>query len=97
MWIPEITRKCPHTPVVLVGLKADLRDDLENDVDSKKRSWTPIHSKQGFAMAKEIGAVTYLECSAKNETGIKKVFEEAARAAALHPPRKQKKKKCARI
>ena len=26
-WIPEVTHFCPKAPIILVGTKADLRDD----------------------------------------------------------------------
>ncbi|KAI5289962.1 Rho GTPase [Ascosphaera acerosa] len=36
---------------------------------------------QGLAMAKKIGALRYLECSAKRNRGVKEAFTEAARVA----------------
>ena len=62
--------------IILVGTKLDLRDDI--DTISKQK---PITREQGMSKAKEIGAKIYLECSARNKTGLKAIFEEAARAA----------------
>jgi len=41
---------------------------------------------------KKIGALKYLECSAKTNEGVREVFEHATRAALM--ARKKDKKKC---
>lgn len=30
-WIPEVTHHCPDTPIILVGTKADLREQPETN------------------------------------------------------------------
>ena len=47
-------------------------------------------------MAKDVGAVKYLECSALTQKGLKTVFDEAIRAVLCPPPKKIKSRdKCA--
>ena len=55
-------------PIVLVGTKKDLQVDEQV-------------SEDGHATAKSIGAYAYVECSAKQNEGVREVFEAAARAA----------------
>ena len=77
---------CPNTPIILVGTKLDLRDDKDTIEKLKEKKLTPITYPQGLAMAKEIGAVKYLECSALTQRGLKTVFDEAIRAVLGPPP-----------
>lgn len=44
-------------------------------------------------MAKDLGAVKYVECSALTQYKLKDVFDEAI-VAALEPPVKKPSKKC---
>ena len=76
-WIKEIKHHCPDIPTVLVGLKTDLRDDSETIRKLKFTNSAPVPFREGVRLAKEIGAVTYLECSAKTQNGLKAVFDEA--------------------
>ena len=49
---------------------------------------------QGLSMAKDVGAVKYLECSALTTKGLKTVFDEAIRAVLCPAPAPKKQHKC---
>ena len=49
----------------------------------------PIQYTQGVDMARQIGAVKYLECSALTQKGLKTVFDEAIRAVCEFSPSAQ--------
>ncbi|CCK73036.1 Rho family GTPase RHO2 KNAG_0M01830 [Huiozyma naganishii CBS 8797] len=73
-WAQEVFRYCPDAPIVLVGLKNDLR----NNVDAKLVS--PQMAEQ---VARAIGAKKYMECSALTGEGVDDVFEVATRTSLL--------------
>jgi Rho family protein len=82
-WIHEVRDLCPNVPVILVGLKKDLRTDPVA-IDEMRRKSTefvsPTHADQ---VAKDMGARRYLECSALTGEGVDDVFEIATRASLL--------------
>ncbi|CAF0734429.1 unnamed protein product [Adineta ricciae] len=88
-WTPECKHFCPNVPIVLVGNKKDLRNDEATKRELMKMKQEPVRSDAGRTMADKIGAVGYLECSAKTKEGVREVFEFAARAALA---RKKKRK-----
>ncbi|XP_063660969.1 ras-related C3 botulinum toxin substrate 1-like [Pan troglodytes] len=96
-WYPEVQHHCPNTPIILVGTKLDLRDDKDRIQKLKEKKLTPITYPQGLAMAKEMGAVKYLECLALTQRGLKTVFDEAIRAVLCPPPVKKRKRKCLQL
>ncbi|XP_050426092.1 ras-like GTP-binding protein rhoA [Adelges cooleyi] len=90
-WAPEVSYFCPNVPVILVGNKKDLRYQLsaagEAEVAPPKVEQSPVSPKeliltkeQGEAVASEIGAFAFLECSAKSREGVREVFEAAVTA-----------------
>lgn len=92
-WHPEVSHHCPSVPILLVGTKRDLRSDAETVKKLKEQGLAPTTQQQGNALAKQIGAVKYMECSALLQDGVREVFAEAVRAV-LYPVTKKNSKKC---
>eukprot|EP00761_Pharyngomonas_kirbyi_P008932 gb/GECH01008944.1/.p1 GENE.gb/GECH01008944.1/~~gb/GECH01008944.1/.p1 ORF type:complete len:175 (+),score=15.48 gb/GECH01008944.1/:1-525(+) len=82
-WFRELRNYAPKIPIILVGSKADLRENRRTVQSLESQGQTPVDMFEGTKMAKEIGAVEYVQCSAKNGTGLHSVFEKAINAA-LH-------------
>jgi len=95
-WVPEVQHHMPGTPIILVGTKNDLREDEVTIARLEERGLKPITVEQGTALAKDIGAVTYLECSSLTQNGLKNIFDESVRrvAAARVAPIVRKKGIC---
>ncbi|CAG2179906.1 unnamed protein product [Oppiella nova] len=93
-WYPEVRHHCPDKPIILVGTKLDLRDDPKTLDKLKERKMAPITYPQSLAMAKDIGAVKYLECSALTREGLTNVFDEAVRAVSCPQVKPNKRKLC---
>ncbi|KAH7102649.1 ras-related C3 botulinum toxin substrate 1 precursor [Auriculariales sp. MPI-PUGE-AT-0066] len=97
VWMEEIQHYCPGLPVVVAGLKTDLRWRRLNEryEQMEPESATIISYQQGRSLAAEIGAVEYVECSASTQEGVKNVFAEVVRVALNHPKPEKRKRKCA--
>lgn len=77
-WIPEVQWHCPGVPFMLVGLKADLRDD-PNTARMLKASHREFASMEtAHQVAIRFSAHCYVECSATTREGVHAVFELAA-------------------
>ena len=92
-WVPEISHHAPGVPIILVGTKADLREDQQTLAQLQQKGVQMVTAEQGNSMVKEIGAIKYLECSALTQNGLKQVFDDAIRAA-LAPKKKASSGKC---
>lgn len=62
-WITELRHFHVNTPILLVGLKIDLRNDEETILELEKTNKKPVTHSQGVKLAKQIKAVKYVECS----------------------------------
>lgn len=69
-WFPEVHHHCPGVPCLIVGTQVDLRDDpavLDKLARQKQR---PVPPEAGERLARELGAVKYVECSALTQKGV---------------------------
>ncbi|KKY26754.1 putative rho gtpase rho [Phaeomoniella chlamydospora] len=82
-WVEEARERCPNTPIILVGLKKDLREDPLAIEEMRKKSLKFLTPRDGNDTATAIGARKYLECSSLTGEGVDDVFEAATRAALL--------------
>jgi len=80
-WVEEARERCPNVPIILVGLKKDLREDDAAKEEMRKKSLNFVQSSAAEQVAKQCGAKKYLECSALTGEGVDDVFEAATRAA----------------
>ncbi|KFY00362.1 hypothetical protein V495_06087 [Pseudogymnoascus sp. VKM F-4514 (FW-929)] len=89
-WVGEIAENCPGVKIVLVALKCDLRENDEADEaetaptadgEPRREKKECITYQQGLEVARRIGALRYLECSAMRNRGVNEAFTEAARVA----------------
>lgn len=78
----EIQRHCPDTPIILIGLKEDLRNHEENQGYHQARPSEKLVSySEGFELAKKLKCVAFFECSIYKPKVLKKVFNEAIKIA----------------
>lgn len=70
-WLDEMLEHVSSPVMMIIGLKTDLRD-------SDPGCLSP---EDGKALAQQVGAVDYCECSAKNNVGVKEVFDKAILSA----------------
>jgi small GTP-binding protein len=74
-WLPEIRNHLPQAPIILIGMKADRRDDP---------NWVhgdPIPREECEALAGQIGSAAYQENSAVTQAGLAQTFQTMIAAA----------------
>lgn len=92
-WFDEARREVLDVPVLLVGTKLDLRQNADpSQVGSPDKEF--ISTEEGSALASELGAVGFKECSALTQDGLKEVFDTAfshVLEARRAPPRRRRR------
>lgn len=79
---------CPYTPLILVGLKSDLRYKKTCIDMLKTQGLTPVTTEQGLAVSEKMGA-QYMECSSKEMLGVDEIFERAILTVVANDRRNQ--------
>ena len=75
-WFPEVHHHCPGVPCLIVGTQVDLRNDDQVKEKLAKQKMVPVSKQDGENMARALGAVKYVECSALTQFKLKDVFDE---------------------
>ncbi|TMW83311.1 hypothetical protein EJD97_002153 [Solanum chilense] len=75
---------------LIMGTKLDLREDKQFIRDYPGAC--TISTEEGEELKKQIGAVAYVECSAKTQQNVKSVFDTAIKVV-LQPPKNKKQKR----
>ncbi|KAJ3345497.1 GTP-binding protein Rho1, partial [Entophlyctis luteolus] len=70
-WISEVLHYCRGVPIVLVACKADLRHDPQIIQALAMENERPVTYEEGKRVAQQIGAVGFVECSARTGQGVK--------------------------
>ncbi|CCK70795.1 Rho family GTPase RHO5 KNAG_0F01270 [Huiozyma naganishii CBS 8797] len=95
-WLPELMQhaniqssdfyvKHNQYPILLVGTKADLRDDPKEEQKLKDMNTDFVQQEQVQKMVQEERFLGYVECSAVTQSGINEIFQTAVRRIAFPP------------
>ncbi|XP_052346793.1 rho-related GTP-binding protein RhoN-like isoform X1 [Oncorhynchus keta] len=96
-WQGETQEFCPNAKVVLVGCKLDMRTDVGTLRELSKQRLIPITHEQGSGLARQIGAVAYVECTSKvSENSVRDVFHITTLASVRRPHKPQLKRSSSR-
>ncbi|CDR42446.1 CYFA0S09e03774g1_1 [Cyberlindnera fabianii] len=72
-WAPEVKHFCPGVPIIVVGTKTDLLNSGENS--------EVVSFQEADYLAREIGAVHHIRCSAKTTENVNQIFNTAITTA----------------
>ncbi|XP_034396361.1 rho-related GTP-binding protein RhoN [Cyclopterus lumpus] len=96
-WQGETQEFCPNAKVVLVGCKLDMRTDVSTLRELSKQRLIPVTHEQGSTVARQMGAVAYVECTSKvSENSVRDVFHVTTVASVRRPHKPQLKRSSSR-
>ena len=88
-WFNEVKSYCPNAAILLIGTNLDKREDLSYDHSvvnmstinyQRRNDEEMVTYSKGLTIAKEIGATSYIESSAKNDVGFKEIKDQILRS-----------------
>lgn len=91
-WFREVRLFAPKAPIVLIGTKLDLRDEYKKrgKGEDGQRPTEMVTHKEAKKMARKMGALKYIECSALKQKGHIEVLNEAVTAVITKSTKKGK-------
>ncbi|KAK1877778.1 Rho-related GTP-binding protein RhoN, partial [Dissostichus eleginoides] len=96
-WQGETQEFCPNAKVVLVGCKLDMRTDVSTLRELSKQRLIPVTHEQGSTIARQMGAVAYVECTSKvSENSVRDVFHITTVASVQRAHKPQVKRSSSR-
>lgn len=91
-WIDEIRHHCPRTPIVLVGMKADLQEDEVLMGQLRDKGMGPVLEKQAHDLVTAHNLAGYITCSSLKHESLVAVLDMAIGIALSHKNRQQSAK-----
>jgi small GTP-binding protein len=91
-WVPEVSNFCRDAAWVIVGLKCDLYEDKRLVAELQKAKEPMVTAKEGEQLARKVGAVFHMQCSALKGIHVQDIFVKAMEKT-LELKAKHKKKK----
>lgn len=85
-WVPELQHYASSTPILLVGLKTDLRDEPNTSKTELRTDWLSFepaitrHHEDIEYLLRSKDVAAYMECSAKTQKGLKDVFDKVRKS-----------------
>jgi len=91
-WVSEVRSYCPNVPIILCGTKSDLRDSPEYMRKLEQQGKRMVSQEEAQRVAAQLKCVCYIECSAKTQHGLKKLFEKCIECILLPQIEMEKKR-----
>ena len=95
-WLEELKIHCFNVPFIVVGTKMDILNNPSLKKQFLDNGGNFVDNNEAKKIAFELGALEFVECSAKTQYNLKEVFDKAITAALSYKisMKKKKKKKC---